>query len=160
MNTIFNRRLFEAATVFLVFSLASTAQPAVGDYYSPADVIADSTGDYIYVVERTANQVQRISTATNAVTNTYALPDAPTGITISNDNSTLYVTAGSSDGKVYVINISTQNITHTVNVGHTPMSPVLNSSGSKLYVCNRFDNNISVIELVGYTQTATVGVLR
>ncbi len=40
------------------------------------------------------------------------------------------------------------------------MSPVLNSSGSKLYVCNRFDNNISVIELIWHTETATVGVVR
>ena len=144
MDTIFNKRLFETATVFLVFLLVSTAQPSIGDYYSPTDVVADSTGDYIYVVEHTANQVQRISTSTNIVTNTYALPGAPTGITISNDDSELYVTAGSSNGKVYVINISSGTIIHTVNVGHSPMSPVLNSSGSILYICNRFDNNISV----------------
>ncbi len=107
MDKTFKKRFFEAATVFLVFSLVSTAHAGVGDYYSPADVVADSTGDYIYVVEHTANQVQQISTTTNTVTNTYALSDAPAGITISHDDSKLYVTAGSSNGKVYVINIST-----------------------------------------------------
>ncbi|MHC4457747.1 MAG: c-type cytochrome, partial [Planctomycetota bacterium] len=72
----------------------------------------------------------------------------------------LYVTAGSYDGKVYVVNLSTGDITHTIDVGHTPMSPVLSADNSRLYVCNRFDNNIAVISLPSYVQTNTVGVLR
>ncbi|MHC4790158.1 MAG: c-type cytochrome, partial [Planctomycetota bacterium] len=121
---------------------------------------ADSTGDYIYIAEHTANQVQEYSTDSNSVTRTFPLPDAPTGVAVSVGDTELYVTAGSYDGKVYVVNLSTGDITHTIDVGHTPMSPVLSADNSRLYVCNRFDNNIAVISLPSYVQTNTVGVLR
>jgi DNA-binding beta-propeller fold protein YncE len=160
MNGTLIKRFFKAGTIFLVFLLVSTAQADVGDYYSPSDVVADSTGDYIYIAEHTANQVQEYSTDSNSVTRTFPLPDAPTGVAVSVGDTELYVTAGSYDGKVYVVNLSTGDITHTIDVGHTPMSPVLSADNSRLYVCNRFDNNIAVISLPSYVQTNTVGVLR
>ena len=160
MNRTLIKRFSEAGTVFLVFLLVSTAQADVGDYYSPADIVADGTGDYVYIAEHTANQVQQYSTDSNSVTDTFSLPDAPTGLAISSNGLWLYVTAGGYDGKVYIIDIAGGDIEHTVDVGHTPMAPVLSGDGSTLYVCNRFDNNISVIDLSSYTETTTIDVPR
>jgi YVTN family beta-propeller protein len=160
MERMLTKLLCGPGIIVLLSMLSLALYADVGDYYSPVDVVADSTGDYIYIAEHTANQIDEFSVDTNSVNRTFALPDAPTGVAISDDDTELYVTAGSYDGKVYVISILTGNITHAIDVGHTPMSPVLNSDSSILYVCNRFDNNVSVISLSTYSQTKTVSVGR
>jgi len=160
MKTTLKKRFLSLTMGGLVLILAAVIYADVGDYYSPVDVVSDNAGDYIYVAEYTANQIDEIAVATGSVNRTLALPDAPTGVAISDDDTELYVTAGSADGKIYVISITGWNITHTIDVGHTPMSPVVNSDSSKLYVCNRFDNTILVISLSTYSITNTVSVLR
>lgn len=157
MNRTLIKRFFEAGTGFLVFLLVSTAWADVGDYYSPTALVSDG-GSYIYIAEHTANQVQQYSTDSNSVTRTFSLPDAPTGLAISSNGLWLYVTAGGYDGKVYKIDLTGGGIDHIIDVGHTPMSPVLNSSESKLYVCNRFDNTVSSVSLSTYSvDTIDVG---
>ncbi|MHC4326450.1 MAG: YncE family protein [Planctomycetota bacterium] len=160
MKTTLNKRFFGVGVVVLILILASGINAGVGDYYSPIDVAADGAGNYIYIAEHTANQIDEVAVASSSLNRTLPLPNAPTGVAISDDDTELYVTAGSSDGKVYVISITGWNITHTIDVGHTPMSPVVNSDSSTLYVCNRFDNTISVVSLSTYTETTTISVLR
>lgn len=160
MKNTRNKRFLSLSIVVLVLILAAGVSADVGDYYSPVDVAADSTGGYVYIAEHTANQVQEYSTDTNSLTHTYTLSEPPTGLAVAPDDSELYVTAGSYYGKLYVISLSTDLITHTIDVGHTPMSPVVDSTGSTLYLCNRFDNTISVVSLSSYSETNTVSVLR
>ncbi len=45
-------------------------------------------------------------------------------------------------------------------VGHTPMAPVLSRDESKLFICNRFDNSVSVLDAESLKELAQVDVLR
>ena len=47
-----------------------------------------------------------------------------------------------------------------IPAGHTAMSPVISPDGKRLYVCNRFDNDVSVIDLAAAREVARVGVVR
>jgi YVTN family beta-propeller protein len=51
-------------------------------------------------------------------------------------------------------------IEEKIKVGHSPRSPVLSPDESKLYVCNQFNNNISVIDLVSNIEKKRIDVIR
>ena len=127
-------------------------------YLSPADVVYDGSR-YLYIADATGNQVQEFDTQTDTVTRSFALGQSPNGLAIvPGGNSALYVAAGSKPGLVYKIRLSNGNITETYAAGHTPASPIVN--GQKLYVANRFDNNVSVIDLASGSTTASIDVVR
>ena len=104
MKAIFNKRRFGVSLVVLVLVLSAAAMADPGDYYSPTALALDGAGQYLYIAEHTANQVQEFNTTTKAVTRTLSLAQPPTGVAISS-SGLLYVTAGGIYGKVYVINI-------------------------------------------------------
>ena len=159
MKAIFNKRRFGVSLVVLVLVLSAAAMADPGDYYSPTALALDGAGQYLYIAEHTANQVQEFNTTTKAVTRTLSLAQPPTGVAISS-SGLLYVTAGGIYGKVYVINISLWILQNTIDVGHTPMSPVLSGDQSLLYVCNRFDGTVSKIGTASGAVLATIDVLR
>jgi YVTN family beta-propeller protein len=134
------------AIVLALFS-AATARADAGEYLSPVALAADAAAQKIYIAESTANQVQEFDVGINTVTRTFSLPDSPSGAAVSPDGGRLYVTGGSYYGKVFVVDLGTGAVTETIAVGHTPMSPVLSADGATLYVCNRFDNDVSAIDL-------------
>jgi YVTN family beta-propeller protein len=47
-----------------------------------------------------------------------------------------------------------------IHAGHTAMAPVLSPDGRTLYLCNRFDNDVSVIDLASKKQICRVPVTR
>jgi len=141
-------KLFGAiGAVVLALLPAATARADAGGYISPIAVVADAAGQKIYIAESTANQVQEFDVGSNTVTRTFSLPDSPSGMAVSRDGGRLYVTGGSYYGKVFVVDLGTGAVTETIALGHTPMSPVLSADGATLYVCNRFDNDVSAIDL-------------
>lgn len=159
MNTTYNKRRFGVSLVVLVLVLSAGAMADPDDYYSPTAVALNSDGQYLYIAEHTANQVQEFNTTTKAVTRTLPLSQPPTGMVVSS-SGLLYVTAGGADGKVYVINISLWILQNTIDVGHTPMSPVLSTDQTILYVCNRFDGTVSKIGTASGAVLSTIDVLR
>jgi YVTN family beta-propeller protein len=47
-----------------------------------------------------------------------------------------------------------------IRVGHTPTAPVVSPDGKTLYICNQFNNDISVIDLVAQKEVSRIAVLR
>jgi YVTN family beta-propeller protein len=156
MNNIYLKSSLALAGILVLF--VGTAQ--AGAYYSPAALIADSTGSMIYVAESTTNLVDEIDVSSETVIRTLVLPDAPTGLALSSDDSTLYITAGAADGAVYVVDVAFWLSITNVSVGHTPMSPVLSVDGSTLYVCNRYNDSVAVIRLSDHTVTDEISLVR
>ena len=130
------------------------------DYLSPLALVADQTGEKLYVAEYTGKQIAVFDTVSGKVAKTISLPDEPSGLTLAPDGSRLYVTGASPEGQVYVIDLRTGKITDRISVGHTPCAPVVSPNGKMLYVCNRFDNDIAVIDLTTNKQVAKIPVSR
>ncbi len=78
-------------------------------------------------------------------------------INVIKTNPYAYVTNYDSN-TVSVIDIATNTVTATVNVGYNPFGIVANQAGTKVYVANYNSNNISVIDTATNTVTATVNV--
>jgi YVTN family beta-propeller protein len=145
--------------LFLVLAAFTSAAHAE-KYLSPLMLAADKDNGRLYIAEFTANKVAIFDLDNEKVTDTISLPAPPTGLAISHDKSYLYVTCESADGKVYLIEVKNKNITGSIYVGHTPNAPVVSPDGRTLYVCNRFNNNVSVINLVSKKEVAKIAILR
>jgi len=81
-------------------------------------------------------------------------------VAIAPDKSRLYVTGAALVGSVYVIDPGKGKVTARISTGHTPTAPVVSPDGKVLYVCNRFDNDVSIINLKTAKVVCKVSVPR
>jgi YVTN family beta-propeller protein len=154
------KRLPVIIILILTLSLTINANLSAQGYLSPSVMVADEQAGKLYIAQATAKQVAVFEISTGTVIKTYSLPAEPSGLALSIEQSRLYVTCASPKGKVKIINLLNGRIISTVRVGHTPSAPVLGLNGKTLYVCNRFNNNVSVIDLASSKQTVKIPVLR
>ena len=75
----------------------------------------------------------------------------------SSDGATYYLTSFGTS-KVAVINASTGAVTDRIDVGGGPSGLALNEGASRLYVLNRFDNTISLVDTGSKSQLGVIGV--
>ena len=132
-------------------------------YLSPSALLASPDKQSIYVAEQTAKQVVKLNCATNTVTQTMLMPNEPTGLAISKDGATLYVTCASErwpSGMVCVVNASSGKVQKRIVVGHMARSPVVSPDGQTLYVCNWFNSDVSIIDAVAGVETGRIHVTR
>ena len=148
-----------------------TAAPASATgptYLSPVAIVADKAGKTLYIAEATANRVDVFDVASEKVTKSIAIGEPVSGLTLSIDESKLYVTAEAATGFLRVVDIKSGKVTAKIAVGHTPMSPVVSPDGKKVYVANRFGRqgsgvsigSISEVDLATGKETKTGHVPR
>ena len=129
------------AVVMIQLIFARAAEPdktAPPKYLSPIAMVADKTGQTIYIAQATAGSVAILDQASRKVTATIDIGTPVSGVAMSPDQTKLYVTAGGAEGKLCVIDIKSRKVTARIPVGHTPMSPVVSPDGTKVYLANRF----------------------
>ena len=129
-------------------------------YYSPIAVAPAKNGKLVYVAEAQPKRIVALDAATGKVTSTASLPAEPSGIAVAAADGQLYVTAGVTDGAVYLIDLPTGKVLCSIPTGHTPMAPQLSPDGKTLYVCNRFNNEVVAVDLGARKVTARIKVTR
>ncbi len=149
-----------AAVLTITSPLAVCESTSAQEYLSPAAVVADAQGKTLYIAETTAKQVAIFDVETAKVTASIAVGAEPTGLALTDDGTLLYVTCGIPDGRVCVIKTDTGKVTRQFPAGYGAQSPVLSPDGKTLYVCNRFDNDISVISTEQGKQITNIPTLR
>ena len=130
------------------------------EYLSPAAVVADANGKSLYIAEATAKQVAVFDIGTKEVTATVSIPAKPTGLALTSDGTLLYVTCAAPRGSICIVETDTLKIIRQFPAGYGAQAPVLSSDGKTLYVCNRFGNDVSVIDTEQCKQIAAIQTLR
>ncbi len=129
-------------------------------YIGPSDIVVSPQAKAIYVLCTDAKQIVVLD-STGKRTAAINLPAVPGGFVLSPDGKTLYVTCGVADGRVCLIDTAGGGVLDKqIAVGHTPCGPAISPDGKRLYVCNRFDNDVSVIDLATAKQIARVPATR
>ncbi len=149
-----------AVSGLVVFICVVACSAAVGQALSPSVLVANSDGSRLFIAEETAKQVVSVAVPAGKIEKAVALQTAPTGLALSADGATLYVTTDGPAGKVQVVDAAAGKVTKTIAAGHTPMAPALSPDGKLLYVCNRFNNNVAVVDLGAGKEVARIPVLR
>jgi len=141
-------------------SFVAKAPAAQTDYLSPSALVADSQGKTLYIAEETANQIAVFDVASGAVKKVISLPDRPSGLALAPDDRTLYVTIGTPNGRIHVVDLKTGKSVSKIRARHTPNAPVISPDGKTLYVCNRFSGNVAVYDVASKEIAATIKVAR
>ena len=140
--------------------LPTAAKPK---YLSPTDLVASPDSGTLYVAEQTAKQIAVINLQTGAVTKVIQLPNDVTGLVVAPDSLKLYATCSSDRwpaGMVCEVDASGGGVIRRIAAGHGACAPVISPEGGTLYVCNTFNNNVSVIDIAGGKETARIPVIR
>jgi YVTN family beta-propeller protein len=152
---------FLTSGLILVFLAASfNLQARSSDYLSPTALAITRDGKLMFVACGTANRVLLVDTGDKKVHGHIIMPASPSGLILSLDNKTLYVTCAGPESRICIVDTANRRITGTIPAGHTALSPVLSPDGKTLYVCNQFDNDVSVIDLTVGRETQRISVPR
>jgi YVTN family beta-propeller protein len=119
----------------------------------PRDAVFLSDGSRAYVSSELDAKVSIIDVAAGKVIGTIDLPpdSKPMGVAVSPDDRTLYVATGR--GKLVVaVDLKTNTVTKSVEVGQRPWGIALGANGTRLYTANGPSNDVTVVD----TATMTV----
>lgn len=108
-----------------------------------APVAIDSYGKNLVIAGHDSRKLDLFDPGSGKVKSSIDLKARPNGLLVKDDMA--YICTGSVHGKVQIIDLKHGKQVAEIAVGHTPMNPFI--SGGLLYVSNRFDNNVAVIDL-------------
>lgn len=74
----------------------------------------------------------------------------------SSSNSTLLFVPNYADDTVSVVDLETESVSTTIDVGDGPVAALSNSDGSKVYVANHIGNSISVVDVTNLSVEDTI----
>ena len=139
---------------------ATNGAPAPSGDLSPSALAVSPDGQNLCVACSTAKQVLVFNTAQRKVTKRLALPAEPSGLALSPDGARLFVTCAGPASQVCVMDIPSGKVLQTLTAGHTALSPVLSPDGKTLFVCNRFNDAVSLFDLRRGQEESRIRVAR
>jgi YVTN family beta-propeller protein len=140
--------------------LPTNARPK---YLSPCAMASSPDSHYLYVAEQTAKQIDVVDLKTNSVVKSIKLPNEPTGITVSPDGVKLYAACSSDlwpSGMVCEVDAAAGRVTRCIPAGHGARSPVISHSGKTLFICNQYENTVSIIDVQSGRERARIPSAR
>jgi YVTN family beta-propeller protein len=152
------------AAVFLAswFSLSCPAADTSSkpQWLSPSTLRASPDGATLFIGCTTGERVLFFDVTARRVKESVQLPLPPTGLAVSADGRSLYVTCAGPQSQVCIVDVLKARLAAKLNAGHTAYAPVLSPDGKTLYVCNRFENSVSVFDLANKKEIRKIAVQR
>lgn len=139
---------------------AAAVNSTPGGTLGPNAMAVSSDRKTLYIACLDSEHVAVLNLHDEKVTNWIKMPSKPTGLVVDPKTNRLFVTCAGPKSTVEVINLTDLKTVESILVGHTAMGPSISPDGKRLYVCNRFDNNVSVIDLDICKETCRVAVVR
>lgn len=121
---------------------------------------ASPDGRSLYIGCASANQVLVFDRAQGVIARRLAMPAAPSGLALSGEGTRLFVTCAAPVSPVVQVELPSGKVLSTLTAGHTALSPVLSADGRVLFVCNRFNDAVSVFDLKENKESARIAVSR
>ncbi|MCR4411991.1 MAG: hypothetical protein NUV77_06145 [Thermoguttaceae bacterium] len=131
-----------------------------GAYQGPCALAAARDGKTLYVANADARQVAWIALPGGGIVRRVSLPAEPTGLALTADGARLIVTCAAPKSQVIVLHAGSGEQIMSMAAGHTATGPAVSPDGTRLYVCNRFDNDVSVVDLSAGKEVARVPAVR
>jgi YVTN family beta-propeller protein len=133
---------------------------AADTWLSPTALAASRDGNCLFIACANDSHLLCLDLQTEKVVGIINLPAPASGLAELVDGSELFATCPAPQSTICVIDRVTTKIVDKIRTGHTTGAPVSCPDGRTLLVCNRFDNDISVIDLQTTTETRRIPVKR
>ncbi len=141
-------------------AVALSVGAATAAYQGPTDLVASPDGQTLFVLCQDAGQIAVVEVASGKVTRTILCPAPPTGLALCPEGKMLFVTCAKPEGSVALIDPVSGEVKSTLQAGHTARAPVVSPDAKLVYVCNQFNNDVSVIEIATGNTLARVPTVR
>jgi YVTN family beta-propeller protein len=136
------------------------AQPEATGYLGPSATVVSRDGRLLLACLSDARQLAIVDLPDARAIRKVRTPAEPTGLALSRDGRRVYVACAAAASSVLEIDSASGKIVASYPAGHTAVAPTLSPDGKRLYVCNRFDHNVSVIGLEHRRELARVAAVR
>lgn len=160
MNQRANGVFVAVVAVLATLGTSGMAAAAQDSYLSPNALAASPDGRTLFVSCGTANRVLIVDLTSRRVKNSVALPLPATGLAISGDGARLFVTCAAPKSKVCLVDVASARVIAELSSGHSATAPVLSPDGKTLFVCNRFNDDVSVFDLATRQELRRIPVPR
>ncbi|MFO0929323.1 MAG: hypothetical protein U0736_20240 [Gemmataceae bacterium] len=138
------------------------AAPAAdaADDLGPVALAVDGDGRRLFVTCANAPRLFVVDLATGKVSRRIDLPHPAGGLTWDGSGKRLLVTTAAPEGAVCAVDVDRGTVAAGVPVGHTPTALAVSRDGRRAYVANRFNNDLSVVDLAANREVRRVPVIR
>jgi len=141
-----------------LLSLASSFAPRAAA--SPVALAASGDGTRVFVALSDPPAVMSVDPASAKSGAVWPLDAPPTGLALSADGKTLWVSAGVAPGRILALDAAGGKVLSSATAGHSPRAPLPNPDGTRLFVCNQFENRIDVLAPATGKVVATYPAVR
>lgn len=138
--------------VWHLMCAGAISQEANPQYLGPSSVAVSADGGTLFVACEDACQVLAIDLPSGAVRQRIPVPSSPTGLLCPPGENRLLVTCGAPRSTVLLIDAQSGEIVNQVTAGHTACGPAFDSRTNRLFVCNRFNNDLTVYDWNSLTE--------
>jgi DNA-binding beta-propeller fold protein YncE len=139
-------RLWFSLLAGLAMGSAAAVRVAAGPL-SPLALVADARGETLYVIEAGAARLAEVEMGTGRVRREIALPGEPAALALHPAGGQLAVAGGGVKGEVWLVDRTSGRVSATLAAGHTPSAVLYDRAGLRLFVCNRFFDEVQVFTL-------------
>jgi YVTN family beta-propeller protein len=140
--------------------LVGPAARSSSAWLSPTALVASPDGTTLYLACATHSQVLAFDLARRGMTYSVPVLPNPTGFCLSTNGQELFVTCAAPRSRVCIVNTAQGRLAGEFAAGHTAMAPVLSPDGKTLFVCNRFDDDVSVLSVATGQELRRIPVRR
>lgn len=126
----------------------------------PSALALSKDGGELFLACARSGKVLVLDAAGLQVKRSLAVPGEPSGLALSLDGRTLYVTLSEASSQLLLVNVPENKVFQSIPVGHTALSPVVSPDGATVYICNRFNNEVAVVNLAEGKMTSRIPVAR
>ena len=143
-------------------AVAAMAESPPGEpaYLGPSALVVSSDEKILYVACTDAKQVAWVGLPEGRVVQWVDVPGEPTGLALAPGGTRLLVACAAPESTLLVLDADTGKRLDAIPAGHTAMSPVVSLDGRWAYLCNRFSNDVSVIDLEAGQETTRLPAVR
>ena len=131
-------------------------------FLSPTRMAIHPVTKEVYVLLSTAGSLAKVDPVTEKVTGIFQLGFTPSDICFSAVGNTLYlyVSEYADKGKIHVLSTENCKKIGSTDAGKYPGAICVNKQGTRIYVANRFSNDLSIIDLVKRKEIKRLPMIR
>ena len=147
-------RLFFTVVLFHAVVAAATEDDSLLGYryLGPSDILVADDPNELLLLELDAQQLRRIRYDGTGTPKILHLPIRPERMSLFPDKKRLAIVGNGPLGKLLIVNLETWTVEKTIAVGHSPSHAAVFQE--TVYVANRFDGTVSVVDVRQGRETA------